>query len=380
MGQAGQVAAAMSRMSVLTQSSVDEPTFPLPTALPHPVHSVAHGNDGVDALVGEMIGHVGGTDDVLVEPMLSLKEGEMGGGPVTLPRPRAMEVEVVKAAHNAWNHVVGWRDGDTLYWLTFCLRMAHRHKAYKTTALRVLSRVAISGPHNGGRTCNSVLQKLKAVARQMALHLLPELLAYRAEHGLTAALQHIQSDAREPETQWRHHLISCDDCGMAPIVGPRFHALGRDFDRCEACFAHVAPSDRDEWELFSKPGSSPKRQSSTDAPCVGSGDRPAVQPCETDDGIGNTASAARQISTASISSMGSEADPSRMASQPSDGASYLTQRQYLAFFGPDFESAITSGHVGVDKSLWYVGCPHTLVRPRYLSSHITTGVVQSLTR
>jgi hypothetical protein len=97
---------------------------------------------------------------------------------VTLPRPASMSVDAVKEAHTAFNHVVGWRDEPSLAWLCFALRMAHRHKKYKTAALRMLARVATTGTHVGGRTPGSVLARLKQVAREVALTLTPLLLRY----------------------------------------------------------------------------------------------------------------------------------------------------------------------------------------------------------
>lgn len=140
---------------------------------------------GPEALVGELVVTSDGSrKEPLVAPLLVLNEGEKGGGPVTLPRPSSMSVDTVKIAHTAFNHVVGWRDAPSLEWLCFGLRMAHRHKKYKTAALRMLARVATTGTHVGGRTTGAVLKRLKLVAREVALTLTPELLRYETETSL----------------------------------------------------------------------------------------------------------------------------------------------------------------------------------------------------
>eukprot|EP00035_Acanthoeca_spectabilis_P001883 m.83410 g.83410 ORF g.83410 m.83410 type:complete len:708 (+) comp11203_c0_seq2:90-2213(+) len=272
--------------------------------------------------VYELIGQtVDGENDVLLPPLLTLRPGEPGGGPAALPRPMSMDVETVKQAHTAWNHVVGWRDAATLEWIDFCLRMAHRHKSYKHAALRVLARMATSGTHNGGRSCNSVLRKLKSVAKHMALELLPAMLQYRDEHNLKAVLGHIQTDFAEPPTLWKHHLICCDKCKVMPIVGPRYHSVGSDYDLCRACFTE-SDSSAATWEMVNKPG---------------------------DGGV----DVDRSASAGSVASIGSEADPSRIPTQNTKGATYLKQRDYLAFFDPKYTAAIQEGHVGLTPDLWY---------------------------
>jgi hypothetical protein len=123
---------------------------------------------------------------------------------VTLPRPASMSVDAVKEAHTAFNHVVGWRDEPSLAWLCFALRMAHRHKKYKTAALRMLARVATTGTHVGGRTPGSVLARLKQVAREVALTLTPLLLRYDIllTHLRPSIKVHFASSEQACEPRW----------------------------------------------------------------------------------------------------------------------------------------------------------------------------------
>ena len=60
-------------------------------------------------------------------------------------------------------------------------------------------------------------------------------------------------------------LLSCDRCHNNPIVGPRFHRQGTDFDLCMGCFRILFPKfgDADDFQLFQAPDgndSSPEKR------------------------------------------------------------------------------------------------------------------------
>jgi len=50
-----------------------------------------------------------------------------------------------------------------------------------------------------------------------------------------------------------HVGISCDECGMAPLAGIRYHKRGADYDLCEAEFAKLLVGDRGLYEAIPPP-------------------------------------------------------------------------------------------------------------------------------
>jgi len=51
-----------------------------------------------------------------------------------------------------------------------------------------------------------------------------------------------------------HHGVTCDKSGMNPIVGPRFHVPGNDYDLCAAEFAKLPEAERLLFVEISRPG------------------------------------------------------------------------------------------------------------------------------
>jgi len=54
-----------------------------------------------------------------------------------------------------------------------------------------------------------------------------------------------------------HPGITCDKSGMSPIVGPRFHVLGNDYDVCQAEFDKLPETERLLFVKIDRPGHSP---------------------------------------------------------------------------------------------------------------------------
>jgi len=50
-----------------------------------------------------------------------------------------------------------------------------------------------------------------------------------------------------------HHGVTCDRSGMSPIVGPRFHLPGRDYDLCEAEFLKLDAAARKAFVRIDRP-------------------------------------------------------------------------------------------------------------------------------
>lgn len=70
--------------------------------------------------------------------------------------------------------------------------------------------------------------------------------AYHITRGLLKCLFHI----------FIRYANSCDNCHDEPIVGPRFHRKGNDYDLCKTCFRsmHSRFSDVVDFQLFQAPG------------------------------------------------------------------------------------------------------------------------------
>jgi hypothetical protein len=54
-----------------------------------------------------------------------------------------------------------------------------------------------------------------------------------------------------------HRGVVCDRSGMSPIVGPRYHVLGADYDLCSAEFEKLPEAERVLFVKIEHPGSSP---------------------------------------------------------------------------------------------------------------------------
>ena len=61
------------------------------------------------------------------------------------------------------------------------------------------------------------------------------------EPKIPAAASQAQAASAAPEAEATHSGVTCDGCGMSPIVGVRFKCTGRpDYDLCSACEAKTA--------------------------------------------------------------------------------------------------------------------------------------------
>ncbi len=51
----------------------------------------------------------------------------------------------------------------------------------------------------------------------------------------------------------RHVGVSCDATGQDPILGPRFHKRGENYDLCEAAFAQLSAEEKAKYDRFDQP-------------------------------------------------------------------------------------------------------------------------------
>jgi len=56
-----------------------------------------------------------------------------------------------------------------------------------------------------------------------------------------------------PAVGARHWGFTCDVTGQHPIVGPRYHKIGENYDLCESAFAALPPEERDVYERIDVP-------------------------------------------------------------------------------------------------------------------------------
>lgn len=55
----------------------------------------------------------------------------------------------------------------------------------------------------------------------------------------------------------RHHGITCDGSNQHPLVGPRYHKIGHNYDLNEAEFSKLNTDDQKKYEIISQPGAAP---------------------------------------------------------------------------------------------------------------------------
>jgi hypothetical protein len=56
-----------------------------------------------------------------------------------------------------------------------------------------------------------------------------------------------------------HPGIICDASGINPIVGPRFHLIGGDYDLCESEFLKLSQKEQLAYEVIEAPGLTPQK-------------------------------------------------------------------------------------------------------------------------
>ena len=82
--------------------------------------------------------------------------------------------------------------------------------------------------------------------------------AYKLFFGFPEAAAEAQNRASQPGHHAQHapavhHGVTCDVSGMCPIVGPRYHKIGQDYDLCEAEFAKLGEADKSLYEKIEQP-------------------------------------------------------------------------------------------------------------------------------
>jgi len=81
-----------------------------------------------------------------------------------------------------------------------------------------------------------------------------EQIALEAEADAEAA--RVEAERKLPT---QHPYITCDGSGESPLSGTRYHRIDHDFDLCEAEFAKLPESEKQQYEIILRPGSTPIR-------------------------------------------------------------------------------------------------------------------------